>query len=219
MTYTVAPNGSPNSLSAALTMGGLPYAIQQQGASASSLIGSMPHIAAEGGWSTTFTFVNKSVTSMQTQFSMFDNSGSPLALPLTFPQRSPSQITEYSENQSIPGNASLVVQASGPSNIPFQEGSAQLNSAGLIDGFAIFHYGPTNQEAVVPIETRNATSYLLPFDNTNGVLTGVAIEKVSAQSGMIQLTIRNDNGATVVTFPPQSAHRQSDNRTKTRRSG
>jgi hypothetical protein len=35
------------------------------------------------------------------------------------------------------------------------------------------------QEAVVPLETRNAPSYLLAFDNTNGVVLGVALENVS----------------------------------------
>ena len=188
-----------DSLSSVLTVAGLPYAIRQQGGSTSSFIGSMPHIAAEGGWNTTFTFVNKSATSLQTQLSMFDNGGNPLPLPLTFPQVSPSSLTEASLNQPVPANGSLILEASGPGNIPFQEGSAQLNSAGMIDGFAIFHYSPTNQEAVVPIETRNATSYLLPFDNTNGVLTGVAIENVSTLGGAIQLTIRNDTGATVGT--------------------
>jgi hypothetical protein len=31
---------------------------------------------------------------------------------------------------------------------------------------------PTAQEAVVPMETRNAPSYLLAFDNSNGVVLG-----------------------------------------------
>ena len=37
-----------------------------------------------------------------------------------------------------------------------------------MDGFAIFHQIVTTQEAVVPLETRNASSYLLAFDNTKG---------------------------------------------------
>ena len=57
-------------------------------------------------------------------------------------------------------------------------GSAQILAQGgtSVDGFAIFHYDPSQQEAVVPLETRNAASYVLPFDNTNGVLTGVQTE-------------------------------------------
>ena len=40
----------------------------------------------------------------------------------------------------------------------------------------------TEQEAVVPMETRNASSYLLAFDNTSGLVLGVAVENVSAQA-------------------------------------
>ena len=55
---------------------------------------------------------------------------------------------------------------------PVLVGSAQLAATGAVDGFAIFHLIPGAQEAVVPMETRNANSYLLPFDNTGGVVLG-----------------------------------------------
>ena len=50
-------------------------------------------------------------------------------------------------------------------------GSAQLTTTGTVSGFAIFRYNPTGQEAVVPPETRNASAYVLAFDNTNGLAT------------------------------------------------
>ena len=74
------------------------------------------------------------------------------------------------------------------------EGSAQVTATGSADGFAIFHYDPSSQEAVVPLETRNASSYVLAFDNTNGVLTGVAIENVSAQAANVPVILRDGNG-------------------------
>ena len=75
-----------------------------------------------------------------------------------------------------------------------QIGSAQLAATGAVDGFAIFHQIPTAQEAVVPMETRNASSYLLAFDNTNGIVLGVAVENVSAQAANIGVVIRDDTG-------------------------
>ena len=66
-----------------------------------------------------------------------------------------------------------------------------------MDGFAIFHQIVTAQEAVVPMETRNASSYLLAFDNTNGVVLGVAVENVSAQSAVIPVVIRDDTGVVI----------------------
>lgn len=46
-----------------------------------------------------------------------------------------------------------------------QVGPARLAATGAVDGLAIFHLIPGAQEAVVPLETRNASSYLLAFDN------------------------------------------------------
>ena len=57
-------------------------------------------------------------------------------------------------------------------------GSAQLSTTGNISGFVIFRHN--NQEAVVPLESRNATRYIIAFDNTGGTATGVAINSVSA---------------------------------------
>ena len=59
---------------------------------------------------------------------------------------------------------------------PVLVGSAQLAASGAVDGFAIFHQVVTTQEAVVPLETRNAFSYLLAFDNnTSGLVLGVKL--------------------------------------------
>jgi len=37
-------------------------------------------------------------------------------------------------------------------------GSADLTTTGNVSGFAIFRYHPSQQEAVAPLETRNASS-------------------------------------------------------------
>ena len=76
-------------------------------------------------------------------------------------------------------------------------GSVQLAGTGPVDGFAIFHQNLTSQEAVVPMETRNASSYLLAFDNTNGLVLGVAVENVSAQNAVIPVIIRDDSGVVI----------------------
>jgi len=165
------------------------------------LIGSMPHLAAEGGWNTTFTIVNKGATSAQTQLNLFDDNGNPLPLPLTFPQivpPPPVPASQTSATTTLVSNASWIVEASGPPSVPYYEGSAQLNALGNLDGFAIFHYDPSQQEAVVPLETRNAASYLLAFDNTNGVLTGVALENVSSTAANIPVIVRSDTGTEII---------------------
>ena len=47
------------------------------------------------------------------------------------------------------------------------------------------------------METRNASSYLLAFDITGGVVLGVAVENVSAQAAVIPVVIRDENGVVI----------------------
>ena len=63
----------------------------------------------------------------------------------------------------------------------------------------IFRYNPNGQEAVVPLESRNAAAYLLAFDNTSQTATGVAINSVSAQAVNIPVVVRNEAGAQIAT--------------------
>jgi hypothetical protein len=167
-------------------------------------VGSMGHIAAEGNWTTTFTLVNKGTAASQAQLNFFgdaaDPSGNgPLALPLVFSQPGVDPLTTASFGQTVAANASVIITTGGDQTSQAQTltGSAQLGAAGAIDGFAIFHQIAPAQEAVVPMETRNASSYLLAFDNTTGVGIGVAVENVSAQAGNIGVIIRNDAGAQI----------------------
>ena len=163
-----------------------------------SLVGSMPHIAAKENWITTFTLVNKSVTPAMAQLNLFGDLGGSLPLVLTVPGALNSMLTA-SVDQTISGNASLIVQTAGPQTPPVQTGSTQLSSNGAIDGFAIFHHVLTQQETVVPMETRNASSYLLAFDNTGGVVLGVAVANTAAPPGNVGIMIRDDTGALIET--------------------
>ncbi len=47
------------------------------------------------------------------------------------------------------------------------------------------------------METRNASSYLLAFDNTSGVVLAIAMANVSAQPATIPIVIRDDTGALI----------------------
>jgi hypothetical protein len=198
--------------SATLTLVGLSFTIEQEGGAVAGLspVGSMPHLAAEENWTTAFTLVNKSGVSTTERLSLFgdDNSYSsdpngsgPLTLPLAFPQQltASGPLLATSFDRTLAANASLIVDSAGVQTPPVLIGSAQLAATGAVDGFAIFHQIVTTQEAVVPLETRNARSYLLPFDNTNNLVLGVALANISAQSVTVQVVIRDDTGAQIAT--------------------
>ena len=59
---------------------------------------------------------------------------------------------------------------------------------------AIYRYNLNGQEAVKKLlEHRNAISYLIAFDNTNGTATGPAISASSSQPVTIPVIIRDDS--------------------------
>lgn len=93
------------------------------------------------------------------------------------------------------------VQSNGssPGGSNAQTGSAVLTTSGAIGGFAIFRYNPNGQEAVVPLESRNANAYLLAFDNSSGTATGVAISNSSGQPISVPVTVREGNGSILTT--------------------
>ena len=204
ISYQVAP-GTGTAQTATLTVAGISFTVQQQGNIAGlNAIGSLAHLLAEENWTTSLTLVNKGAAPAQARTNIFgdpiDASGNgPLLLPLLFPQQQSlsGPLLASSFDQSMASNASLIVQTAGPQTPPVLVGSMQLAATGPVDGFAIFHQNQTTQEAVVPLETRNASSYLLAYDNTSGVVLGVALQNVAAQDAVIPVIIRDDTGAII----------------------
>ncbi len=160
--------------------------------------GSMAQVASGGGWQTTFTLVNTGISAAQAQLSFFDNNGNALSLPLTFVQ-SGATMTVPTISQTIVAGATLVILTQGSNAGATLVGSAQLTTTGNVGGFAIFRYNATGQEAVVPLETRNASGYVLAFDNTNGLATGLALANVSNQAVAAPVVLRDDTGASLGT--------------------
>ena len=125
-----------------------------------------------------------------------DQTGVPLSLSLSFPQPSGGAPTVApSVTQNLAAGATLVIVSSGAAQV--FTGSAQLSTTGHVSGFVIFRHN--GQEAVVPLESRNASAYLIAFDNTNGTATGIAVNAVSAGQVNIPVTVRDDTGARIAT--------------------
>ncbi len=125
-----------------------------------------------------------------------DVTGAPLSLPLSFPQPGGGTATMTSTvPRTLAAGATLVIVSSGTGTL--LTGSAQLSTTGHIGGFVIFRHN--NQEAVVPLESRNAAGYIIAFDNTGGTATGIAVNAVSTGQVNIPVTVRDDTGAQIKT--------------------
>lgn len=165
--------------------------------------GSMAHIAAGGGWRSIFYVVNLNSVTSNVTLKFFDDNGNPLSLPLTYLQTG-ATATAASITQPLKAGASLVLESQGAGSQVLL-GSAQLSSDQGASGFALFRYDPSGQEATAPLETRNTTAYVLAYDNTAPLATGVALANLSSQSATIGMIVRDDSGAvlqsTAVSLP------------------
>ena len=154
--------------------------------------GSLAHLAVGNGWTSTVELVNFGATAAQAHLKFFGDDGSPLPLPLAF---ATTTATTSTVDQPMTPHSRLVVQSTAIDSDPLQTGSAQLTTDGSVSGFIRFRYGPRNQEAIVPIESRNSSTYIVAFDNTNGLAAGVAVANLSASAVTIPVLIRDSAGA------------------------
>ena len=185
----------------AINIAGLTFTVEQAGASISGFTnaGSIAHLAAAGGWTTNFTFVNSSPSATPVRINFFDDNGNPLTLSVDFPQTGVSGLLASSIDRVVNPGAVLELVATGPNSQSVQTGWAQVLSNGAIDGFAAFRLttATIDNQALAPLEKRNTSAYLLAFDNTAGFVAGVALANTSSQSGSIGISIRDDAGTPV----------------------
>jgi len=162
--------------------------------------GSMAHVTYNGGWETTITLVNTGTAQATPTLSFYGDDGSPLAVPLSYPQTGTVSNAASISPVLAPGQL-LVMQTQGQDLQPSVAGSAVLTSkkGAAVGGSAIFRYSPSGQEGVVPMETRNATAFVLGFDDTNNRVTGVALANDTAAAANLGLIIRDDTGVTLAT--------------------
>ncbi len=197
--YRVTSNPGAPPRSGTISIAGQPFAVEQLGALPADMtaIGSMAQVAAGGGWKTTFTFVNNGTAPALIRLNLTGDSGAALNLPLRFPQTGGGPVLASTLERTIHAGASLIIESDGPESEQTQQGWARLLSNGTVSGFAVFRQraGANAYEAVVPLETRSASGYVLAFDNTGNLATGVAIANLASQQGTTTVVIRNDEGA------------------------
>ncbi|MGA2435295.1 MAG: hypothetical protein ABSG25_08420, partial [Bryobacteraceae bacterium] len=211
----VAANTGP-ARTATMNVAGQTFTVYQESAAsitALPFIGSMPHIASGDGWDTAITLVNTGATAANANLSFFDDNGNPLPLPVTVDPVPPTASQQQNEifcssspcspvffsilPDTLNPHAMTELDISDPSVSGL--GSAQLASDGSVTGFGVFTYIPTGQAAVVPLETRNASSYLLAFDNTGDISTGLAIANLATSPANAGVIIRDSTGAQIGT--------------------
>jgi hypothetical protein len=183
------------------------FSFQLFGADATPLprAGVLSHIAAGGGWETSITLINLSSADTSVQVNFWSDSGVPLTLPLTYFQvGKPAQLTGSSIQQTIAGNAIFTVRTASPPSSQLAAGWAEVLAGGSVAAFGIFNSQPfaaPNAEATVALETRQPASWIVPYDNTAGFVTGLAIANTSSSPASLNAIVRDESGQQVATSP------------------
>jgi sugar lactone lactonase YvrE len=205
VTFQAAPNPGAARSGTISVAGLLSFTVEEANAFLVSLssAGSVTHLASAGYWTTTITLVNTSNLPAQARLNFFDDNGNPLALPLNFPQSSSGlagPLVASTLDRIVNPGAQLVVQSTGPNSQPTLSGWAQVLTNGYLGGFAIFSQamGNTNQEADVPLDTSHSGDYVVPFDNTNGSASAMALANISANAVTVAISISDDAGNVIL---------------------
>lgn len=160
-----------------------------------SFAGSAPQVASSGGWETTAHLINTTTTPANARVETLGDGGDLLTgtvIVKTF--NPPVAFRNATVDQTIAAGAMGVVTWPDMESHGMQVGSARISTGGGVGGFIRFRHGPSGQEAAVPFETRIAASYVLPFDNTSGAATGIAVANLTAAPVGVPVVIRDRSG-------------------------
>lgn len=156
----------------------------------------IPQVADGNGWKTTIVLVNTDSDPAPFTISFRNAAGSPVSIPLI----SVGPVTDYSDVIPVGGSRTIETQGTASNLI---QGWAEVVAGKSINGTAIFRQhaaGSVDTEGAVPLKTSAGTHFLVPFDNTQGFVTAMAmLNPDSAQTAHVSVTFRDENGQLIST--------------------
>lgn len=156
------------------------------------------HLATGGGWETWFELINPTSVIATAHLRTYDSDGNALSVPLVS-QDGSINTTASGLDPVINPHSVLLLQSSVAASQPVEVGSVEVTSNTNISGFVIFRWTVTGEEVLVPLSSGTASDYTLPFDNTNGLVTGISLATSAVQSTTVAITARDQNGSIVAT--------------------
>jgi hypothetical protein len=159
--------------------------------------GVLAHIAAGAGWTTEICLINTSASPVGVTIALHGDNGDALNSTVVALQEDNRQtITTASLDAVVNPNTTLSVSMGGPGGSTVV-GWADIDSSGPLNGFAIFRQASLNgtvSEGTAPLLNRYPSKFTVPFDNTSGFVTAVAIAALSQSSSAITATAYDSNG-------------------------
>ena len=137
---------------------------------------------------------------------LYGDSGSQLSLAVSSSDLGLSNTTSSVDASLLP-NSSALIQTTADASSPLVGGSARLSSDPGVTGFLIFQFNPSGADVLVSAQAGNASSYLVAFDQTNGLTTALSLANSTTQQITVTGYLRDQNGNNLaskfITLPPQ----------------
>ena len=151
----------------------------------------IPQVADGNGWKTSIVLVNTDTNAAPFTVSFRKADGSPAAMPLS----GAGSVTTYSD--VIPTGGSRTIETQGTASNLIQ-GWGEVVAGKSISGTAVFRQhaaGSVDTEGAVPLKASAGKHFLVPFDNTQGFVTAMAmLNPDSAQTATVSIVFRDENG-------------------------
>lgn len=165
--------------------------------------GVLSQVASGGGWKTSLYLVNTSTAAVPITVKFWSNTGTALTLPLSVTQTGATHVsTTSSVSATVAKNSTLLIESDSGESVS-SVGWAEVISTGSITGYGVFHFTSSagiESEGTVPLEATFAPSFILPYDGTDGFVTGVALTNLSAaQTTSVSATVWDMNGKQLTT--------------------
>ena len=158
----------------------------------------IPQLASGGGWKTTITIVNMDTRASSFSLLFADSAGRDVSLQLNTPSGS---VNASQVSGTLPVNGSVTYETAGGAGLVQAWGLLVHNGlggrSGIVAGQAVFQQqvaGRPAFEAAAPISALSERRVRLPFDNTNGFQTGVAVTNFDTINATITGTAYDDKG-------------------------
>jgi hypothetical protein len=164
----------------------------------------IPQIADGGAWQTTLVLTNTTSSTASASLSFFEETGGGATQPwnLQFLEAASTQ------NLSVAAGGTLILHSQDNPSGPTSVGWAQLQGSAF-SAYAIFTQivpGRQNQDATATAAVATSRA-LVPFDNSDGLVTAVAIANTTGSSESIAVGLQPASGSssqlTAITIPAQ----------------
>jgi hypothetical protein len=148
-------------------------------------VGVLSQIAVGGGWTTSLYLINNTSSPVTLTVNFYNDDGTPMIVPEQTTLANGTTTTSpgmVSLPAQLDPNSTILIQTATPAGDPLT-GWADVLASGRLEGYGIFDYvslSGAHSEGTVPLETSFQPEFEMPYDNSNGLGTAVALTNLSS---------------------------------------